>query len=300
MAKLIKGIPDIELFEHGHSGCLGCGEAVAIRLVMKAAGPETIVCEATGCPEVYSTLYPTSSWKVPWIHVAFENAAAVASGVIEAVKKQGRKEKVLVFGGDGGTFDIGLQALSGALERGHDFLYICLENSAYMNTGIQRSGATPKFANTTTSPVGTKIRGKMEFEKPMPFIVAAHRIPYVATASISRPIDLIEKVKKGLNGKGPAYIQISCPCIPGWKIDPSHTIKLSELEISTNFKPLYEIENGVVKINFKPQNKTKVEELLKLQGRFKHLNPQEIDEIQKHVDESFLKLSKIEEANVVL
>ncbi|HOV67120.1 MAG TPA: thiamine pyrophosphate-dependent enzyme, partial [Methanoregulaceae archaeon] len=174
-----------ELFDCGHRACGGCGASLAARLLLKAAGPETIVVSSTGCMEVFSTPYPETAWKVPWIHSLFENAAAVASGIEAALKIQGRKEKVVVIAGDGATFDIGMLCISGAFERGHDITYICYDNEAYMNTGIQRSGATPYDASTTTSPAGKVSTGNRRPKKDMPRILAAHGAPYVATADVA-------------------------------------------------------------------------------------------------------------------
>lgn len=293
----IAGLPEEELFAQGHRACAGCGQAIAVRLVMKAAGKNTIVANATGCLEVFSTPYPESAWRVPWIHVAFENAAAVASGIAASLKYKGEKHNLLVFGGDGGTFDIGLQALSGAAERGHNFCYVCYDNGAYMNTGIQRSGATPKYASTTTSPAGKVIHGKQEFKKNLPFILAAHKA-YVATASISNHIDLFNKVKKGIEFDGPAYIQIDSPCPTGWKSIPNDTVKIAKKAYETRLYPLFEIEGGVLKNLKKPAKKVPVEECLKMQGRFKHLNAEEIKDVQKHIDDEWNRLLKLEESKL--
>jgi pyruvate ferredoxin oxidoreductase beta subunit len=201
-----------EYFAPGHRACVGCGEALAVRLVCKALGRDVIIINATGCIEIFTSQFPQTSWKMPWIHTLFENTAAVASGVESAIKVLQRKGKyqnkkisVVAMGGDGATLDIGLQALSGALERGHDFLYVCFDNEAYMNTGIQRSSSTPYGAMTTTSPPGKKSIGQITWKKNMPAIAVDHNIPYVATASPSHPFDLMDKVKKGANASGPAY-----------------------------------------------------------------------------------------------
>ncbi len=298
---MINNLPEIELFAQGHRACAGCGSALAMRFVLKAAGPNTIVCHATGCMEVVSTPYPQTAWKLPWIHAAFENAAAVASGVERALKKLNKKVNVLAIGGDGGTFDIGLQALSGSIERGHDFCYVCYANQGYMNTGIQRSGDTPKYADTTTSPAGKKIHGKTEFQKPMPLIVVAHgEHVYVATANIAFPQDLVAKVQKGLKHVGPSYIQIFCPCQPGWKHPENAAIKLSKLAFKSKVSPLYEVENGILKFTKEPSEFIHVNEYLGLQGRFKHLNEQEIKEIQDYFDKEYEKLKKLEECKVKL
>lgn len=296
----ISDIPREELLAPGHSACLGCGEAVAIRHILKAAGKNTIIVQATGCPEVYTTLYPNTSWRIPWIHVAFENAAAVASGVREGLNQEGKKDiNVIAISGDGGTFDIGLQSLSGMLERNHKVLYICLDNGAYENTGVQRSSATPKYAWTTTSPIGEKIKGKREWKKPMLLIVAAHNIPYVATASLSNLQDLIKKVRKALSIDGPSYIQILCPCIPGWKMESNKTIEYSDLAVKTKINPLYEVEDGLIKVQDIP-NPLPVVKFLKEQGRFKHLTSKEIKEIQKHIDEKYKKLKDLENSKIKL
>lgn len=302
-SKMIAGLPEEEYFVQGHRACAGCGAAIAMRHLAKAAGKNTIITQATGCMEVVSTPYPQTTWKLPWIHAAFENAAAVASGVAASLKNQklNDKIKVLSIGGDGGTFDIGFQAISGAIERNTDFCYVCYDNAAYMNTGIQRSGATPKYAATTTSPAGKVIHGKTEWKKTMPLIVAGHgKHVYVATANIAYPLDFYNKVKKGLDHKGPAYIQVYTPCVPGWKYATNITIKLCELAFKAKITPLYEIENGVLKFNRKPSNPIPVNQYLNLQGRFKHLKEKEIEEIQSHIDDQWNDLLKLEESEVKL
>ena len=217
-----KTIPQFEPFSKGHRACQGCAEVLALRLAAKAVGRQLIAVNATGCMEIVGSPYPQTAWEVPWIHAAFENAAAVASGVEagrKALIRKGRIEddgaKIVSFAGDGGTADIGLQALSGALERGHDFTYICLDNEAYMNTGVQRSSSTPFGAMTTTSPPGEHSKGKFSWKKNMPMIAAAHGVPYVATASPSHHLDLMNKVKKAVEIPGPAYIHIFSPCPTG-------------------------------------------------------------------------------------
>lgn len=294
---MILGLNEEELFVQGHRSCAGCGCALAMRYALKAAGSNTIVCHATGCMEVVSSPYPQTSWKVPWIHAAFENAAAVASGVESALKALKKDTNVLVIAGDGGTFDIGFQALSGAFERGHNICFICYDNAAYMNTGVQRSGATPKYTSTTTTPVGVKVHGKTEFEKDMPFIVAAHKA-YVATANIAYPQDFANKVRKALDFKGPGYVQVYAPCVIGWKIPTNMTIKDSKLAFETKIYPMYEIENGVIKISMKPAKEVPVDEYLKVQGRFKHMSPEEIKDIQNHVNERWDRLIKLEESKI--
>ena len=295
-AQAFRSIRDIPLEEYltpGHRACQGCGETIAVRHILKAAGPNVIVVNATGCLEVTTTPYPYTAWAVPWYHVAFENAAAVASGIESALKSLMRKKiipekkiHVICFAGDGGTADIGLQALSGALERGHDFLYVCLDNEAYMNTGIQRSSSTPYGAWTTTSPPGkARPAGQMTFKKDLPTIVAAHGIPYVATATVSYPLDLINKAKKGLEVNGPAYLHVYTPCAPGWRIPSEKVIQVSRLGVQTGVFPLYEIENGQFRLTVKLGRRKPVTEYLKMQGRFRHLSDKDIEVIQRFVDE---------------
>lgn len=280
------------LFSPGHTACAGCGQSLAARLVIEAAGPNTIVANNTGCLEVFSTRYPESSWEVPWIHSLFENAAAVASGIESALIYLGKKDSINVIaqGGDGGTADIGLQALSGMLERGHDVLYVCYDNEAYENTGIQRSGLTPYGTNTTTTPPGTKSLGNIRPKKPMPEIAAAHGIPYVATASVGFPQDVQRKVKKALSVKGAKYIQIHVPCPLGWRYEPGLSSEVAKLAVETGLFPLVEYENGRVTAVRQIQPRP-VEEYLKTQGRFKHLlnNPEAIKQIQEIADSNIQK-----------
>jgi pyruvate ferredoxin oxidoreductase beta subunit len=283
----LKEVPDEEYFASGHRACAGCGGVLAIRYALKTLGPNTIATNATGCMEVVSSPYPEVSWKIPWMHQAFENSAASASGVEAALKALGRKEgvNVVAFGGDGGTFDIGLQALSGAMERGHDMTYICYDNEAYMNTGVQRSGSTPYGAATTTSPAGKISFGEDRPKKDLPHIIAAHGVPYVATASVSLPLDYMEKVKKAASINGPTYIQVYAPCPTGWGSDPAKSVELGRLAVDTGLIVLYEIENGVPRVTYKPTKKVPAREFLKTQRRFRHLPDEKIDEIQKFVDD---------------
>lgn len=280
------------LFISGHTACSGCGQAIAARLVIDTAGPNTIVANNTGCLEVFSTKYPESSWQVPWIHSLFENAAAVASGIEAALKYLGKKDSINVIAqaGDGGTADIGLQALSGMWERGQDILAVCYDNEAYMNTGVQRSGLTPFDANTTTSPIGNKSSGNIRPKKPMPEIALAHGIAYVATASVGFPQDLQRKVKKAISIKGPKYIQIHVPCPLGWRHESDLTYTLAKLAVETGLYPLLEYENGQL-INRKQIVPKLVQEYLKLQGRFKHLldNPEELKRMQEIADNNIKK-----------
>jgi pyruvate ferredoxin oxidoreductase beta subunit len=268
-----------------------------VRLACKALGPNSIVVSATGCIEVFSSPFPYTSWRGPWIHTLFENAAAVASGVEAGLKVMARKRRradkkvnVVAMAGDGGTSDIGLQALSGAMERGHDFLYLCFDNEAYMNTGIQRSSATPYGASTTTSPAGKVSVGQVTWKKDMPAIAAAHNIPYVATACPSYPFDLVSKVEKGAATKGSAYIHIFSVCPTGWRCPADLTIRIGRLATQTGIFPLYEIENGEYKLSVKPPKLKPIQDYLKLQGRFRHLSEQTITEIQHRVDKEYAKL----------
>jgi pyruvate ferredoxin oxidoreductase beta subunit len=280
------------LFRAGHTACAGCGQALAARVVIEAAGPNTIVANNTGCLEVFSTRYPETAWDVPWIHSLFENAAAVASGIEAALIYLGKKENINVIAqaGDGGTADIGLQALSGMLERGHDILYCCYDNEAYMNTGVQRSGLTPFDTNTSTSPIGTGSTGNIRPKKPMPEIAAAHGIPYVAVASAAFIPDLQRKVKKALSIKGPKYIQIHSPCPLGWRHEVDQMINVAKLAVETGLYPLIEYEFGTL-IGRKQITPKPVAEYLKVQGRFKHLlnNPGEIKKIQEIADNNIKK-----------
>ncbi|MCX6803471.1 MAG: thiamine pyrophosphate-dependent enzyme [Candidatus Diapherotrites archaeon] len=291
----ILGIEEKEFFASGHRACAGCGEALALRHILKAAGEKTIIVQATGCMEVVSSPYPETAWELPWVHCAFENAAAVASGVRAALDYKGDKEtQVIATGGDGASFDIGLAALSGAFERGTKFLYVCTDNEAFMNTGIQRSSATFPYANTTTSPAGKVIHGKQEAKKPLPFIIAAHGAKYVATASVMDLFDLKRKVQKALAINGPTFITVFSPCVPGWKIETNMAIDVSRLAYETTVYPIYEIEDGVVKINQKPEARKPVEEYLKLQGRFKHVTPDIAVKIQKYVDDRWAFLESVD------
>ena len=290
-------IPKANAFAPGHRACTGCGEALAVRIAMKAMGSNIIIANATGCMEVVSSQLPTTAWDVPWIHTLFENTAAVASGIESALKVMERKgkmpikgTKVVAMAGDGGTSDIGLQALSGALERGHDLLYLEFDNEAYMNTGIQRSSSTPFGASTTTSPSGKKSIGQKTWKKNMPAIVAAHDIPYVATASPSYPFDMMEKVKKGLKVNGPAFISILSVCPTGWRSSPDLSVRLGRLAVQTGVFPLYEVENGKYKITVEPTPIRPIKDYFELQGRFRHLSEGDVKEIQEKVIFEFQKL----------
>ena len=295
-------------FSSGHATCAGCGIPAIVRTVLGATDEQVIVSNATGCLEVTTTIYPATSWKVPYIHSVFGNAAATAAGIDAAQKAlernalrqaQGKKfkpAKIVAFGGDGGTYDIGLQALSGALERGHDFLYVCYDNEGYMNTGGQRSGATPYGANTETAPVGSQSFGKTQQRKDLMEIVKAHGIKYLAQANVAYLPDLKRKAQKALNTPGPSFLLVLQPCTQIWKFPTSEYVAIGKLATETNFWPLYEIEDGKYIINNIVKEPKPIEEFLKTQGRFKHLfkekNLEVIKEIQKTVDENFEMLAK--------
>jgi pyruvate ferredoxin oxidoreductase beta subunit len=293
------------LLTAGHRMCSGCGAPPVVKMVLLASDYPVVVSNATGCLEVSTCISEYTAWKIPWIHNAFENAAATISGVetmYRSLKKQGKIDKeikFIAFGGDGGTYDIGFQSLSGAMERGHDMLYICYDNGAYMNTGIQRSSATPLGADTTTCPAGSVVPGKLQERKDITKIMAAHGIPYVAQASPSHWSDLMKKVRKALEIKGPKFMNIIAPCNRGWRSATNDAILLSRLAVETCYWPLYEIENGVTTITVKPKEKKPLVDFLKPQGRFKHLFAPENEWIlkraQEDVDKNWEKLLKEEE-----
>ncbi|WP_309492621.1 thiamine pyrophosphate-dependent enzyme [Candidatus Hecatella orcuttiae] len=301
MVKL-KELPEEEPLAPGHRLCAGCGASMAARMALKAARGPTIVTESTGCLEVATTIYPYTSWRIPWLHTAFENTAAVASGIEAALKvleKKGKAKKadIIAFSGDGGTFDIGLQALSGALERGHDFVYICYDNEAYMNTGIQRSGATPKAAWTTTTPVGSVIPGKLQLKKDLIGICVAHGIEYAATASVAYWNDYMTKVRKALEVEGPAVIHVFAPCPRGWRSDMAQSVTVARLAVQSRYFPIYEVEKGKYKLNLPVPKPIPVSEYLKAQGRFRHLfkpeNKPLLEEIQRIVDENWQRILRL-------
>jgi pyruvate ferredoxin oxidoreductase beta subunit len=292
-------LPTKEYFAPGHRACIGCGEALAVRLVCKALGRNVIIANATGCMEIVSSPLPTTSWRVPWIHTLFENTAAVASGIEAGLKVLMRKGKiperkitVVAMAGDGGTSDIGLQALSGALERGHNFIFCCFDNEAYMNTGIQRSSATPYGAMTTTSPPGKVSIGQTTWKKDMPGIAAAHNIPYVATVSPSYPFDLTAKVKRAMETQGPCYLHILSVCPTGWRSASHLSIQLGRLAVETGIFPLYEVVRGKYILNFDPPKLRPVVEYLKPQGRFRHLSENDLKKIQGKVTKDYLELKE--------
>jgi pyruvate ferredoxin oxidoreductase beta subunit len=292
----------------GHRMCAGCGIASVVKNVLAASDKPVIVVNATGCLEVTTAVYPFTAWNTPWMHLTFENAAAVAAGIESAYKSLKHRGKIdsevniLAVGGDGGTYDIGFQALSGALERQHKFMYLVYDNEGYMNTGNQRSGATPFGASTSTVPAGKVSFGKPQWRKNLVEIAAAHRIPYVGQAAVHNTLDLYKKAQKGFNADGPAVLAVLQPCTTNWSFDPALTMQYSKLAVETNFWPLYEIENGVVHITTKPSNRKPIEEFLKGQSRFKHLfrpgNEHVIVEMQKMIDDEWARLLKIEESGI--
>ncbi|MDR1081702.1 MAG: pyruvate ferredoxin oxidoreductase [Deltaproteobacteria bacterium] len=288
----------------GHRACQGCGEVLALRLILKALGTDVIAVSATGCMEVCTAPFPQSAWRMPWIHVAFENAAAVASGVESAVQTLRRKGRgpdrripVIAIAGDGGTADIGIQALSGALERGHeDFIYVCLDNEAYMNTGIQRSSETPFGANTTTSPSGLKSKGQSTWKKDMPAIAAAHGVPYVATATPAFHLDLMSKIRRAAAIHGPAYIHVYSSCPTGWRLKPELAVTIGKLAVNTRIFPLYEVLDGRYVLNRRVEKPVPVADYIRLQGRFKHLKDEDIAVIQDRVNQEYERVEKLAQA----
>jgi len=260
------------LFVSGHRACHGCGMSLAVRHILEATGENVIVVSPTGCLETFSSPYGFSPWRVPWIHHVFENAPAIATGVGAALRAQGRADtRVIAIGGDGGTFDIGFGALSGMLERGDDVLYICVDNGAYMNTGGQRSGATPVRAATTTNPAGSQSLGKAESKKDLPEIIAAHGIEYVATASVAYLRDLKKKVKTAMNYHGPRYIQIDTPCPSVWSFASHLTLEIGRLGVNCGLVPLFEKQNGAITAVRKIKKKIAVAKYLEQQKRYRHL-----------------------------
>jgi len=288
-----------ELYGPGHRMCAGCGGAITARMTLKSMKRPTYVVNSTGCMEVATTIYPYTAWQVPWVHGLFENAPAIASGIETYLKsKDGGKLEadIIIFGGDGGTFDIGLQALSGAFERRHDLVYICYDNEAYMNTGIQRSSATPEGAWTTTTPVGVASPGKIGPKKDLVAFSLAHHVDYVATACPSYWSDFITKVRKAAEVDGPALIHALAPCPLGWRFKTEQTIQMGRLAVQSRYFPLYEVEKGKYKMSFSP-HAVPLEDFLRLQGRFNHLfQPQYADELnalKSQVDQRWAALQDL-------
>lgn len=296
----LKDLPKDEYLLPGSAACPGCPATIGLRTVLKALGKKTILVVPACCTAVIESWYPNSSFNVPLLNIAFEASGAAASGIVSALKQKGKDDiNVVVWAGDGGTYDIGIQAMSGAFERGTDFIYICYNNQIYSNTGIQRSGATPYGAWTTTT-----VSGKGEFPKDMGAIVRAHRIPYVATACISYPEDLYNKVRKAKEIRGPKYIEVLTPCPPGWRFPMDRTVEMGRLAVETGVWPLYEYENeemtfnGISRAIFEGKYKRKpVEDWLKLQGRFSHLfkpkrDEERIKRFEKFVDDMWERFRK--------
>lgn len=302
--ELAKRIDEKNTMVSGHRTCAGCPIAIICRTVTSASDKPVVCSSATSCAEVTTTIYPQTSWNIPWIHSVFANSAATISGIETAYKAQKKKGKIkkdinfLVIAGDGGSFDIGLQALSGALERGHDFVFLCYDNEGYMNTGNQRSSATPKGASTTTTPSGSNSFGKMEFSKDLVKIAMAHNVPYVAQANTHNLIDLYNKAQKAFSKKGPAVIVVFAACPTNMKAPSEQTIAISKLATESNFWPLYEYEDGKLTINYKPEKRIAIEEFLKTQTKFKEVlkpkNKEILKSIQEEVDKRFNDLLKLE------
>ena len=299
-------------FSEGHRMCAGCGAPVVARHILRALKEEdhAVIANATGCMEVSTFTYPYTAWTDSFIHTAFECAGSTLAGVeaaYKSLKRQGKLDekddehtKFIAFGGDGGTYDIGIQALSGAMERGHDLTYVCYDNGAYMNTGIQRSSATPRFADTTTSPAGKVIPGKMQSRKDLTEILVSHHIPYVAqTIAFMDFRDLYEKAEKAIYTKGPTFLNVFSPCPRGWGYPTEDLMEINKLAVQTCYWPLYEVVDGKYKITYKPAKKLPIEEFLKPQKRFRHMfkegNEWMIEEFQKEVDRRWNDLVALEE-----
>ena len=295
-----------ERLSGGHRMCAGCGAPIAVRTVLRALEPEdkAVVCSATSCLEVSTFMYPYTAWKESFIHNAFENSAATMSGVetaYRALKKRGKLDdtyKFIAFGGDGGTYDIGFQSLSGAMERGHDMVYVCYDNEAYMNTGIQRSSSTPHFADTTTTPAGTVIPGKIQNKKDLTQIIAAHHIPYVSQTTFTKNFkDLSEKAHKAIYTPGAAFMNILAPCPRGWRYSTEKIMEICSLAVESCVWPLFEVIDGKWRLNYEPKKKLPVEEYLRPQGRFAQLfkqgNEWMIEQYQQEVDRRWAELQKL-------
>ncbi len=292
----------------GHRLCPGCGISVILKQALTTIDNPIVTANATGCSEICFGAYPYTSFRTPWIHSLFENAASVISGVEstwKSWKRRGKlnetqkKIKFLAVGGDGATYDIGFQWLSGALERGHDFVYICFDNEGYMNTGYQRSGATPAGFKTNTTPVGSEITGKPQKRKNLTKILAAHDVPYIAQANPANFADLMKKAHRAFEVKGPAFINCFSVCPTNWKSDPQKGMVLSQLATDSNFWPLYEVDDGKWKINYRPRNpEEKLAEFLEMQGRTKHLlkpnNKKILEDLQARIQKDLDYLEKME------
>lgn len=292
----------------GHRLCPGCGLSTIVKQVLSVTTDPVVIVNATGCLEICTSAFPQTSWDTPWIHSLFENTAAVASGIDAArnalerkkqLNSKQKKLKIIAFAGDGGTYDIGLQALSGAVERGHDFTFICLDNEGYMNTGYQRSSASPFGAATATSPAGKKIAGKQTNRKDIFKIIAAHNIPYLAQATPANHIDLMRKAEKAINSSGPTFLNVFSPCPTNWKSAPASGMEICKNAVETNFWPLIEIENGAWQLNYQPKERKTIEAFLTGQKRFRHLlkpeNAELKEKLQQEVDTRFAEICKLSE-----
>jgi pyruvate ferredoxin oxidoreductase beta subunit len=296
---LVRNQNGVQPLRGGHALCQGCGIPLVVRTVLSTIRSPVVVVNATGCLEVATTRYPTTAWSVPWVHVAFENAAAVASGVESAQRALRRRHglpadeevQVVVFAGDGGTYDIGIQALSGALERGHRFLFVCYDNEAYMNTGVQRSGATPFAASTTTSPVGLESFGKAQKRKDMTAIAVAHHVPYVAQAAATHWHDLSMKVERAVAADGPAFLNVLTDCPLGWGHEARTFKRVVDTAVETRFWPLFEVVDGEFRLTYRPHRDVPIVEWLGMQARFAHLlrpgNEGLVEQIQHQVDDEW-------------
>ncbi len=293
--KLVNQAPSAT-FMQGHRACSGCGPALTMRHVLETLGSDIVVVNATSCMEIVSTPYPESTWSVPYIHSLFENVPAVASGVSRAFKNLGKKGTVVGIGGDGSTFDIGFGSLSGAMERNEDMIYICYDNECYANTGVQRSGATPFSGATTTSP--KEVGGKGEWKKNLPFIAAAHAVPYVATVSIGFLPDLKSKLLKAKAKTGFRFIHVHAPGPLEWAFDPSKTLEMARLAVKAGMWNLFEIEDGLFKRSFKPSPLAPLEDYIKNQGRFRHAKPEQIEAMKAHIIRAQDELDKLEKAQL--
>ncbi|MFH1786719.1 MAG: thiamine pyrophosphate-dependent enzyme [archaeon] len=303
MEDIKKIIEQERKFVPGHATCSGCGIPIVVRNVLRGTKNPIIAAAATGCLEVTSTTYPNNAWNIPFVHSCFGNSHSTMAGVetaFRALKKKGKVTKdikFVAFAGDGGTYDIGLQSLSGTLERNHNVVLVCYNNQAYMNTGNQRSSATEFGAETSTTPVGAVKKGKDLFRKDLTKIVAAHNIPYIGQSAVHNFRDIIQKAEKAFNADGPAFLNIYSPCTLMWKIPTDMTVEITKLAADTCFWPLYEIENGKYKLNYKPAQKKPLEDFLKPQGRFKHLlapeNKQILEKLKQKVDRDWEELLRL-------
>lgn len=286
----ITKIPEEEYILKCSSACAGCGASLALWYTLKAAGPDTVLVLPASCTAAFQGIYPKTAINVPVVNIAFGAAASCASGMSIAFREAGRQTNIIVFAGDGGTLDIGLQAMSGAFERGTDFLYICYDNEAYGNTGMQRSGATPLGAKTTTTPAG-----KTEIKKDIDAIIAAHEPPYQATACSAYPQDLFRKVKKALTIRGPTFIHILSPCPPGWRFSAEKSVEIGKLAVRSGMWILYEREYRKLTINAATKaainNPVMLEDYLSLQGRFKGIDEKTVEQLKKRISANLDRLS---------